>query len=133
MVHHQRREHDIERLIRERKAFDYSDLEIDGRMTPRSLRASAGDLNLPWIDACHAARSAYAACCFQRQRSCTAAGIQHLLTRLQMGQADGLLPEFAQLAAKQEDVSKPYSQVVAPASVEDEPACHSGRLGCFVV
>src|SRR5260370_2672961 len=73
MMHHQGREHHIERLIGEGKMLDYPDLEIDGQVAPSSFRARTGDLLCPRINACDAACSANAAQDFNRQRSRAAA------------------------------------------------------------
>ena len=47
MMHHQGREHHIERLIGEGELLDYPNLEIDGHFAPSSFRAGTGDLLVP--------------------------------------------------------------------------------------
>src|SRR5260370_33652034 len=59
MMHHQGREHHIERLIREGELLDHPDLELDGHVAPSRFRAGTGDLLYPLVNACAAARSAH--------------------------------------------------------------------------
>ena len=100
MMHHQGREHHIERLVGKGELLDYPDLELDGQMAPRRFRAGTGDLLRAWVDANHAARAACAALDVDRQSSCTAADIQHLLSTLKAGEGDCLLPQLAHLASE---------------------------------
>ncbi len=51
MMHHQGREHYIERLIGEGEMLDHPDLEIDGQVAPSRLIAGAGDLLCTWVNA----------------------------------------------------------------------------------
>jgi hypothetical protein len=132
VVHHQGREHDIERLIGEREALDYPNLKLDGRMSPigpGSFRAGAGDLLCAWINAEDATRNADAGLGRNRQRTCAAAHIQRCVSRLKAGQVERPPPEPAQLATKQERIEEPFHQVIAPALIEDQPFCRSGWRG----
>src|SRR6266545_6085675 len=134
MMHHQGREHHIERLIGKGELLDHPDLELDRHLVPSSFRASTGDLLWSWVNAEDAARSANAALDFDRQRSRAAAHIQHRLSTLNAGQVGGSLPQLVQLAAEQERVEEPSHQVVAPAQIEDQPVCLFGRrLARFAV
>ena len=114
MMHHQGREHHIERLIGEGELLDHPDLELDGHVAPGRFRAGTGDLLCPRVNACDAARTAHAACHFHRQRSRAAAHIQHRISGLYAGQVSGPLPEFPPLAPEQKGVDEPGHQVVAP-------------------
>src|SRR5712692_7690611 len=127
MMHHQGREHHIERLIGEGELLDHPNLEIDGQVAPSRFRAGTGDLLCPRVNACDAARYANATCHFHRQHARAAAHIQHLLSGLHAGQGGGSLPEFPHLATEHEGVAEPSHQVVAPAPVEDQPFCLFGR------
>src|SRR5260370_547410 len=73
--------HGSERLIREGGLLGCPDLERGGQVAARRFRAGTGDLFWAWVNAGAAARSAHAACHFQRQRARAAADIQHLLAR----------------------------------------------------
>src|SRR5206468_6711439 len=59
MMHHQGREHHIERLIGEGELLDHPGLELDGQIAPSSFRAGTGDLPGSRVNACDAARTAY--------------------------------------------------------------------------
>src|SRR6266487_2738742 len=61
MVHHQGREHRIERLIGEGKLLNHPDLELDRKTAPGCFRAGTSDLLCPRINACHMACLAHAA------------------------------------------------------------------------
>src|SRR5260370_20695350 len=61
MMHHQGREHHIERLIGEGELLDHPNLEIDGQVAPSRFRAGTGDLLCPRVNACDVARTAHAA------------------------------------------------------------------------
>src|SRR6266568_5636155 len=80
MMHHQGREHHIERLIGEGELLDHPDLKIDRQVAPSRFRVGTGDLLLTGVNACDAARLAYVALRFQRQCSRAAAHIQHRLS-----------------------------------------------------
>src|SRR5713101_4998902 len=127
MMHHQGREHHVERLIGERKLLDHPDLELDRYVAPSRFRTGTGDLLGSRVNACHAARTAYAACHFDRQRTRAAAYIQHLFSGLYAGQVDGPLPELVPVATEREGVVEPSHQVVAPTFVEDQPFCFLRR------
>src|SRR6266581_4007154 len=134
MMHHQGREHHIERLIREGELLDHPNLEIDGHVAPGRFPAGPGDLLWTRVNACDAASSANVALDFHRQRSRAATHIQHLFSGLHAGQVGGPLPQLPQLATEREDVDEPYPQVVAPTPVEDQPFCLFGRrLGRLAV
>src|SRR6266568_4290042 len=114
--------------------LDHSNLEIDGHVAPSRFRAGTGDLLCTRVHACDAARTANAACHFHRQRSRAATHIQHLLSRLQLGQGGGPLPKLPPLATERKGVVEPSHQVVTPAPVEDQPFCLFGRrLGRLAV
>src|SRR6266571_8692379 len=100
MMHHQGREHHIERLIGEGELLDHPDLELDGQVAPSSFRVSTGDLLCPRVNARDAARSANATCHFNRQRSRAATHIQHRISGLHVGQVDGPKPKLPQLATE---------------------------------
>src|SRR5712692_5029076 len=110
MMHHQGREHHVERLIGERDLLDHPDLELDGHVAPGRFRAGTSDLLGPRVNACDAARTAYAVLDFDRQRSRAAAYIQHLFSRLHAGQVDGPLPELVPVATERESVVEPSHQ-----------------------
>src|SRR5215469_16880862 len=115
MMHHQRREHRIERLIGEGKLLDHPHLELDGSPLPSRFFAGTGDLLCPRVHARDAARAAHSACHFQRQRSRAAAYIQHRISDFEAGQADSPLPQFPQLATEREGFVIPFHEVVTPA------------------
>jgi hypothetical protein len=75
MMHHQGREHHIERLIGKGELLDHPDLERDRHVALRRFRAGTGDLLAAWVNANDTARAAYLALDFYRQRSGTAAHI----------------------------------------------------------
>src|SRR6266511_2281628 len=75
MMHHQGREHHIERLIGKGELLDHSHPKLDRRLAPSRFRAGAGDLLASWVNANDAARAAHAALNLDRQRSCAAADI----------------------------------------------------------
>src|SRR5258708_10741265 len=134
MMHHQGREHHIDRLIGEGDLLDHPDLELDGHVAPSCFRAGMGDLLCPRVNAYDAARTAHAACHFQRQRSRAAAHIQHRISRLNTGQVGGSLPELPKLSTERKDVMEPSRQVVTPALVEDQSFGLFGRrLGRLAV
>jgi hypothetical protein len=123
MMHHQSREHHIKRLVGEGKLLDHPDLKIDGEVASSRSRTGASNLLCSWIHACDAASTTNTKLSFQRELSRAAAHIQHHLSGLHEGETRGSLPELAQLATKQEGVHEPYSQVIAPALVKDQPFC----------
>src|SRR5260370_4132843 len=108
MMHHQGREHHIERLIGEGELLDHPDLELDGSVSPSRFRAGTGNLLCPRVNACDAARTAHAACHFHRQRTRAAAHIQHRISELQAGQVRGPLPELPHLATEHEGGDEPF-------------------------
>jgi len=65
-MHHQGREYNIERLVREGETLDHADLELDGRMALGRFRAGAGDLLRAGVNANDAARRADAPLGFKR-------------------------------------------------------------------
>src|SRR5262249_30888813 len=100
MMHHQGREHHIERPIGKGELLNHPDLEIDRQVAPCSFRACTRDLLWSWVNACNVARSANAALDFNRQRSGATAHIQHRLSILNVGQSGGRLPQLPHLAAE---------------------------------
>src|SRR5260221_11784732 len=56
MMHHQGREHHIERLIGEGELLDHPDLKIDRQVAPNRFRVGTGDLLLTGVNHCDAAR-----------------------------------------------------------------------------
>src|SRR5947209_1441237 len=86
MMHHQGREHHIERLVGEGELFDHPDLELDGQVASSRFFAGTGDLPCPRINAYDAACTANALFGDQGQRSRAAAHIQHLLSGLHASQ-----------------------------------------------
>jgi hypothetical protein len=74
-MHHQGREHHIERLIGKGDMLNHPDLELDGHVAPSRFRMGTGDLLVSRVDANDAAHTVHAALDFDRQRSCTAAHI----------------------------------------------------------
>src|SRR2546421_9253086 len=107
--------------------LDHPNLEIDGHVAPSRFRAGTGDLLCTRVHACDAARTANAACHFHRQRSRAAAHIEHLLSRLKLGQGGGPLPKLPPPTTKHKGVDEPSHQVVAPAPAPDQPFCLFGR------
>src|SRR5258708_5902181 len=127
MVHHDGAEDGIKRLIAEGQTLDHADLEINWQLAPSRVIASAGDLLRAWINAEHMTRCANTSLDFNRQRSCTAAHIQHRLASAKTGQISSLLPKLPQLAPKQESVHEPFHQVIAPTAIEDQSSCRFDR------
>lgn len=111
MMHHKGSEHNIERLIGEIEVLDHPDLKNGGQVVPSRFRAGTGDLLCTRIDAVGTARLADALLDFNRQRSSTAAHIQHLISGLNVGQVDGSLPNLPHLATENEGVeTRPSSR-----------------------
>src|SRR5258708_12268280 len=71
MMHHQGRQHHIERLIGERELLDHPDLELDGQVAPSRFRAGTADLLCPPVNASDAPRTPHAPSPFHLPRSRT--------------------------------------------------------------
>jgi hypothetical protein len=122
VMHHHRIEDNVKRLIGEVQMLDDPNAEIDGQVTPRGFRAGTGDLLVSWVNADDAASGTGTLLNCNRQRSGTAAHIQHGLSWLNAGEVHGSLAKLPQLATQQEGIEEPNLQVVAPAKVEDPPS-----------